>query len=185
MKCRRCHEPMAHLWVSYMDLFDDRYPRTPGRTTSLVTHTECADEHWYQVGAPLPTVDWIDFNLVHLSQKRWFGWGQGKALRHYWEIQRDHMVRREYEVLTARGVVHADARRISPTTRAKVLERDKFQCRRCGIGPDVIPLEVDHIYPVTRGGTAKVENLQTLCAVCNAGKAARCPAAHDVYLELV
>jgi hypothetical protein len=63
-------------------------------------------------------------------------------------------------------------RSISPSLRARVLERDSFRCRRCRSDG---PLVVDHILPVKLGGNKAFENLQALCIDCNAGKGARAP----------
>ncbi len=71
---------------------------------------------------------------------------------------------------------------ISPRLRTKVMERDGFRCRRCGRGPDKMALEVDHVEPVARGGTNRIENLQTLCWECNAGKTDDPPHDHDLRI---
>jgi hypothetical protein len=70
-------------------------------------------------------------------------------------------------------------RSILPKVRARVLERDGFKCRRCGKGPTEGPLEVDHITPVSEGGTADESNLQTLCKPCNRGKGTDDPTTQD------
>ena len=62
------------------------------------------------------------------------------------------------------------ARIISGGKRRAVFERDAYRCVQCG---SYRSLEVDHIYPVSRGGTADIENLQTLCRDCNAAKGAK------------
>ncbi len=42
---------------------------------------------------------------------------------------------------------------------------------RCGTeGTKANPLSVDHIVPLTRGGTNQLENLQTLCRRHNSAK---------------
>jgi 5-methylcytosine-specific restriction endonuclease McrA len=51
--------------------------------------------------------------------------------------------------------------------RRMVITRDHFECRYCG---DDENLQVDHIMPCARGGTADPWNLQTLCAPCNRHK---------------
>jgi len=55
--------------------------------------------------------------------------------------------------------------------RYKVLTRDKSTCQCCGAKAcDGVQLHVDHIKPVSKGGTNILENLQTLCRDCNLGK---------------
>jgi 5-methylcytosine-specific restriction endonuclease McrA len=51
-----------------------------------------------------------------------------------------------------------------------VFKRDLYQCRICRKAG--VELEVDHIVPLGRGGSNGLENLQTLCVVCNRGKGA-------------
>lgn len=63
----------------------------------------------------------------------------------------------------------APARRISRALRERVFERDAHTCRACGAQDD---LQLDHIWPVARGGTADESNLQVLCRACNARKGA-------------
>ena len=59
---------------------------------------------------------------------------------------------------------------LSPKLRMDVFKRDKFVCQYCGAcGPD-IELEIDHIIPVSRGGTDELSNLKTACWDCNRGK---------------
>jgi len=57
--------------------------------------------------------------------------------------------------------------------RFKVMKRDSFRCVTCGRSPAKSPdveLHIDHIKPWSRGGETVIENLQTLCSVCNLGK---------------
>lgn len=63
-----------------------------------------------------------------------------------------------------------DRKNISKRTRFEVFKRDNFTCFYCGRHvPDVI-LELDHIMPISRGGTNEIDNLVTSCADCNRGK---------------
>lgn len=59
---------------------------------------------------------------------------------------------------------------ISNSKRYDVLKRDKFQCVLCGASGSEANLEVDHIVPVSRGGTNDMKNLRCLCFKCNRGK---------------
>ena len=59
---------------------------------------------------------------------------------------------------------------IPKTVRFEVFKRDRFTCQYCGASaPDVL-LEVDHIKPVSKGGTNEMLNLITACRDCNRGK---------------
>jgi len=66
--------------------------------------------------------------------------------------------------------------------RFKVYEACNYSCASCGIkfsvpenwdkksclyDVDGVCLEVDHIIPVSRGGSDKIENKQALCWKCN------------------
>lgn len=59
------------------------------------------------------------------------------------------------------------------SVRFEVFKRDKFTCQYCGAtAPDVI-LEVDHIKPVSKGGSNEIINLVTACRDCNRGKTSK------------
>lgn len=59
---------------------------------------------------------------------------------------------------------------ISKRTRFEVFKRDSFKCQYCGnAAPDVV-LVIDHIEPVSGGGTNDLINLITACDGCNSGK---------------
>jgi hypothetical protein len=62
---------------------------------------------------------------------------------------------------------------MSKKLRFSVFERDGFTCRYCGKTPPDVRLSVDHIDPVSKGGTNDESNLITSCAECNGGKGSR------------
>lgn len=82
-------------------------------------------------------------------------------------------------------------RKADAAIRAHVFRRDAFCCVHCGWRPDNIPanydgrytvlgsvndsrmLQIDHVIPLSRGGTNAISNLQTLCCSCNASKCDR------------
>jgi len=59
---------------------------------------------------------------------------------------------------------------ISKKLRFEVFKRDNFTCQYCSAKPPKVPLEIDHIIPVIKGGTNDDYNLITACFDCNRGK---------------
>ena len=60
---------------------------------------------------------------------------------------------------------------MTDSLRYDIMKRDKFKCCICGAtAKDGIKLHVDHILPVSKGGTTVTDNLRTLCDRCNLGK---------------
>lgn len=59
---------------------------------------------------------------------------------------------------------------VSKRLRFEILRRDNHACRYCGRrAPDVV-LTVDHVVPVTLGGSDDPTNLVAACEKCNGGK---------------
>lgn len=72
------------------------------------------------------------------------------------------------------------SRSISPQLRNEILERNGFTCQLCGTGPGEpdpfnpqrkVRLHIDHIKPISQGGTDDKDNLRVLCSACNQGRA--------------
>jgi hypothetical protein len=57
--------------------------------------------------------------------------------------------------------------KVSNKMRFAIYRRDGNRCRICGSRKN---LEVDHIFPIAKGGKTTFDNLQTLCHRCNAKK---------------
>lgn len=64
-------------------------------------------------------------------------------------------------------------KQISKRVRFDVFKRDGFVCQYCGAHPPTVVLHVDHIDPVSGGGSSDIDNLVTACDACNLGKGAR------------
>lgn len=58
-------------------------------------------------------------------------------------------------------------RPLPKATREFIFQRDGYTCLHCDAKTD---LSIDHIIPVVHGGGDELENLQTLCRVCNSKK---------------
>ncbi len=68
---------------------------------------------------------------------------------------------------------HKTKRTVNWRLRFLVMKRDNFKCKLCGRSPAIDPsitLQVAHILAWSRGGETIVDNLQTLCSICNIGK---------------
>lgn len=81
-----------------------------------------------------------------MSSKRTFP--NAKAKKEFWARER----KKTYE------------RRKARQHRHKIVVRDGERCRMCGKTEN---LTMDHIKPISRGGTSNLENLQLLCKPCN------------------
>jgi 5-methylcytosine-specific restriction endonuclease McrA len=70
----------------------------------------------------------------------------------------------------------------SPVKRMGILDRDNWECRRCGVSVHDESTgnwnthdkaHIDHIIPLSKGGPSTLDNLQTLCRTCNLSKSAK------------
>lgn len=80
------------------------------------------------------------------------------------------------------------ARGITPQLRIQILERNGFTCQLCGAGagdPDdlepsrKVRLHIDHIVPVSQGGTNTYDNLRAVCSTCNQARSNIQPPSED------
>lgn len=58
----------------------------------------------------------------------------------------------------------------SAAVRIRAMKRDRFQCTYCGAPGTDVELEIDHIIPVSKGGSHHISNLTTACRKCNQTK---------------
>ena len=93
-----------------------------------------------------------------------------RALRHEgWQIE---TLKGGYILHSTEKLESAKKREsIHGKLRYQVLQRDNSTCQRCGKKiEDGIKLEIDHKIPVEWGGDNNIDNLWTLCNICNGGK---------------
>jgi 5-methylcytosine-specific restriction endonuclease McrA len=64
----------------------------------------------------------------------------------------------------------AERKSISKKIRFEIFKRDGFKCAYCGKTPPEATLEIDHVEPISKGGTDEMVNLITSCFECNRGK---------------
>lgn len=85
-----------------------------------------------------------------------------------------HLVTREAYMQSEAWRRKNERAKVTPSLRYDVMKRDGFRCCLCGRSAgNGIELEVDHIVPVSKGGSTTYSNLQTLCWECNRGKGAK------------
>jgi hypothetical protein len=61
---------------------------------------------------------------------------------------------------------------VSLKLRFEVFKRDNFTCQYCGRKTPEVILEIEHVIPLSKGGTDEFDNLTTSCFECNRGKGA-------------
>lgn len=66
------------------------------------------------------------------------------------------------------AICRVERGKVSNKMRFAIYARDGYRCRKCKRKTN--DLEVDHIYPIAKGGKTTFDNLQTLCHRCNARK---------------
>jgi len=59
---------------------------------------------------------------------------------------------------------------IDRATRFAVLHDAGYRCHYCGRAAPSVELEVDHVFPLSRGGSNCISNLVASCFDCNRGK---------------
>lgn len=71
--------------------------------------------------------------------------------------------------------VRAEWNRMRPEVAPKILARDDWTCqeRGCGVRLTKDNWSIDHVIPVSRGGSNNTKNLRACCISCNSRKGAR------------
>jgi 5-methylcytosine-specific restriction endonuclease McrA len=68
-------------------------------------------------------------------------------------------------------------------TRRNIFFRDRNRCQYCGRVFAQAELNLDHVVPLSRGGTSSWENVVCACIPCNSRKGNRTP--HEAGMQLV
>lgn len=109
-------------------------------------------------------------------EKRFDSWNKAlKAFIAYIDESSQDKDRKSVSIQTKKKThsLSRTPRKINWRLRAIVLIRDNCICKMCGASPAKDPsvvLHVDHINPWSKGGETELDNLRTLCSVCNIGR---------------
>jgi hypothetical protein len=139
---------------------------------------EILEETWRKLGRPpghltLPRIGKVSVQPYTRA------WGSLRNACH--RLARFHRGEITRDELVAADPAARPARSLALKVRWSVFKRDGRRCCVCGrSGAEKgVKLEVDHIVPVSKGGTDAMENLRTLCFECNRGKGPRRGAARS------
>lgn len=78
------------------------------------------------------------------------------------------LTRREFQLLPRYRRPKREG--VSLRLRFEVLRRCGFRCVYCGVSSGEAKIEIDHIVPVSDGGSSRSNNLVAACYNCNRGK---------------
>ena len=91
------------------------------------------------------------------------------AAARYRQTDGGRLVRRASKIL--RRSIHGD--RMDIAAWNKKVEELACRCQLCGVKFERGDLTIDHIVPVSKGGTNHIDNLQPACVSCNCSKGNR------------
>lgn len=117
-----------------------------------------------------------EIDLVLSARARAFGLDKAAIARDVlarWaaqEVAFGHSLKEEEARVGERAERVIRRRPLTRVMQNRVFRRDGFKCRNCGTEPGVEQLHIDHILPVSAGGSDDYANLQVLCAPCNLAK---------------
>lgn len=128
----------------------------------------------------LPKGDWSRWRFYDTDSEMRIAYAEHGYRRGWWDRSNtDWIINQERPQGRSKAKAKAkpsSARRQafrSGLTKAKrfdILQRGGFRCRWCGRPAGETTLEVDHILPISAGGTDDLDNLAPSCGECNAGK---------------
>lgn len=67
----------------------------------------------------------------------------------------------------------AKTRIFGVSRRMEIIKRDNFCCYMCGLKLEVNQVELDHLIPVSKGGSSSPENVAVSCMFCNRSRSNR------------
>jgi len=101
-----------------------------------------------------PPPRFVSFTGGHMESRAWheWHWARGRKLRY---------------------IPGPGRRKLPRRIRLAVIERDGYVCGICDLEVDPADVHIDHIHPVSRGGTDDLDNLRVTHSRCNIRKGAK------------
>jgi hypothetical protein len=88
----------------------------------------------------------------------------------------DRLISYLNELVKFRKSVEGQRTLMTSVLREKIKVRDNYTCQNCNLSindAQNLLLEIDHIFPLSKGGITSEDNLQTLCWKCNRSKGSK------------
>ena len=164
-------------WFEILKRAGMQSDRTP-RNISEEELFKNLEEVWIKLGRQ-PKYDEIGKPLskyiIHTYARRFGSWRNALEKFVTYINKEENISSEEFikDLLIEPNTKHKTSRTINWRLRFIVMKRDNFKCVKCGRSPSNDPtvvLHIDHIKPWSKGGETVLENLETLCMVCNIGK---------------
>lgn len=74
---------------------------------------------------------------------------------------------------------------IPPNDKRRIYDRQNGLCAYCGQHRNIKYMTVDHIIPLSKGGTDSIENLQCTCKMCNRLKSDMLPSEFTAFVRCI
>ena len=129
----------------------------------------------------LPIGDWSAWRFFDTDEAMRDAWAWHGYLRGWWNHDDYEFMTKADDTPTRGNQKAMPSSRVAPRrvqsrtaiTKARrydVLQRGGFRCTYCGRSASDIPLHIDHIVPLSKGGSDDDANLVPACPDCNGGK---------------
>jgi hypothetical protein len=167
---------------SWFDALQELGIAVPGQTRST-RHSEeeivdAVERIWRWCGRPPSTEDFKKYGRIHND-----GVSFGTVYYHFGPLKpflASFVLWKLGKLTLAQFLTQARLGRerepVLPSVRYALLNDRNYTCEACGKSPKLHPgtvLHIDHIVPVSKGGTNDLDNLRVLCQMCNIGRGNR------------
>ena len=98
---------------------------------------------------------------------------QARRVERYWsdlEFREKRLRESRHSTKTRKARLRGAEGSYSLREWEELCEKYNYTCLRCGLSGSDVYLTVDHVIPVSKGGTNTIENIQPLCGSCNSKK---------------